>query len=232
MMAAHGYNEPMYRLLILVVVLLLGAAGCPKPASIAGSTGGQASLERGGTSAAAAPAGTLDPTQPIPAEGALLSYSGLKLGMSAAELSQVYNAPEGRGQDFSRIIAPYDAVAQQFITFDVKPGEPQRRLIAAFYRDRLYWIVDRREGLTALQAKAWYDECAKAYGPPARESVPGAQWTWEQAGGVQLTFTQDNASEAAMTANVVLVHQPTQTAAHDYLAKWEEAHPQEGKAAQ
>jgi hypothetical protein len=222
----------MRRLMILVVVLLIGAAGCPKPASNAGPQSGQASMERDGTSATEAQAGAFNPSAPFPAEGALLSYAGLKLGMSSAELAQVYNAPEGRGKDFDRIIAPYDAVAQHFITFDVKPGEPQRRLIAAFYRDKLYWIVDRREGLSAAQAKTWYDECAKAYGPPARESVPGAQWTWEQAGGVQLTFTQDNASEQSMTANVVLVHEPTQTAAHDYLAKWEEAHPQEGKAAQ
>jgi len=189
-------------------------------------------MARGGTSSTEEQADTVDPSEPIPAESALLSYGGLKLGMSSAELSQVYNAPEGRGKDFDRIIAPYDAVAQHFITFDAKPGEPQRRLIAAFYRDKLYWIVDRREGLSAAQAKAWYDECVKAYGPPLRESVPGAQWSWEQAGGVKLTFTQDNASETAMNANVVLVHQPTQTAAHDYLAKWEEAHPQEGKPAE
>jgi hypothetical protein len=222
-------------LALLVATALLACAGCPKPPaedSGTGQTGSQASATRGGTSSTEEKAGTFEPSEPIPTEGALLSYAGLKLGMSSAELAQVYNAPEGRGKDFDRIIASYDAVAQHFITFDARPGQPQRRLIAAFYRDRLYWIVDRREGLTAAQAKAWYDECAKAYGPPARESVPGAQWTWEQAGGVKLTFTQDNASETAMTANVVLVHQPTQTAAHAYLAEWEAAHPQEGKPAQ
>lgn len=210
---AMGRMEPMNRIACwLALGMLLTAAGCPRKDP-------------------AADAARFKPSAPLPASGALLSYDKLRLGMNAVELSQVYNAPEGRGEGFARVIAPYDAVAQHFITFDQQPGQPARRMICAFYRDQLYLLVDRREGLSAAQAQAWYDECRAAYGNPARETVAGAQWRWEMEGGVTLTFTQDNASPEYLLANVVLVHEPTRAAAHEYLAMWEKEHPQAEKPA-
>jgi hypothetical protein len=191
-----------YAAALLIALLQFLLTGCPAaeddPAAATGGDG-------------------FNPLQPLPTAGKLLNYDKLRLGMTTVDLAQVYNAPEGRGDGFARVIAPYDAVVQHYINFDAPAGEPQRKLICAFYRDRLYWIIERRDGITAQQAQAWQAQCVADYGAATAETIPGAQWMWSE-DGVELTFTQDNASDNYMSANVVVVHEPTQAAARAYLA--------------
>src|SRR5207244_136597 len=114
----------------------------------------------------------------------------------------------------------FQDVQHHIVKFDDKPGAPRRRLVLALLRDELYEIVDRRDGLTAAQAQAWRDALVKQYGKPASEPMPGAQWSWGEKGGLLLSFTQDNASDKAMSANAVLVFQPYADASYNYLADW------------
>lgn len=165
------------------------------------------------------------PAAPIPAADVLLTYDKLKLGMSELELSQVYNAPEGQGDGFTRVLQRYEAVSVHTITFETKPGQPARKMLLEFYRDQLCRIVDRQDGLTAAQAAKWLEGCKALYGAPVAEPIPGGQWSWGSKDSVLLTFTQDNSSPASMSANVVVVHNPTLAAAQAYLEAWEQAHP-------
>ncbi|MEZ5337064.1 MAG: hypothetical protein R3F46_02265 [bacterium] len=166
------------------------------------------------------------PTAVIPAEGALLHYDGLTLGMSTLDLSQIYNAPDGRGDGFYRGLQDYDDVQTHVIEFE-RPDEtgPRRTLTLSFYRDQLYIVVDRIEGLSEEQSEDWKARLTELYGPEPEEILPGAQWSWGDPEGIQLVLTRDNSSSASMTANVVLEHKPTGEAVYNYLAEWEKRHP-------
>jgi hypothetical protein len=165
----------------------------------------------------------------LPAHGRLLGYDKLHLGMSSFDIAQVYNAPEGQGKGFKRLIQDFGDVQHHIVTFDAAASQPQRKLVLALLRDELYELVERRDGLTAEQAAAWRGEVVKRYGPPAAESIPGAQWSWGPENGVSLTFTQDNASDKYMSANVVIIFKPYADLAYQYLADWQKAHPDFGK---
>ena len=165
------------------------------------------------------------PAAPIPKSDALVQYDKLHLGMSELELSQAYNAPEGKGKGFTRTLERSGNVSVHTISFQLKQGQPRRLLLLEFYRDQLCRIVDRRDHMTKQQADAWFKECAKRYGNSPREVMPGAQWEWRGSQGLSLTYTRDNASEEDMSANVVLVHQPTLSAAQSFLKEWEAQNP-------
>lgn len=198
-----------FALLALLCVLL---TGCP-------------AKDQSTTKDDSASAGSFNPSEPIPADNPLLHYDKLWLGMDSLAMSQVYNAPQGKGAGFNRVIQQFGDVAHHIINFDPKEGQPLRRIVASFYRDQLYIIVDRREGITKEQRDEWFNSLVEAYGDKYDTILPTSQWSWGDKKGVLLTFTQDNASENYMTANVVLEHKPTREAAHEYLAAWEEAHP-------
>lgn len=196
----------MLRFLPLLLLLL---AGCPHTDTVTNDE-----------------AAALQPSVSIPADSPLLKYGDLRLGMSNLDVGQAYNAPNGKGEGFTRGVEEYGDVRNQIITFDKAEGQPQRRLVLRLYQDKLAELVDRRDGLTAKQADEWRAELTKRYGKPAKESLPGAQWVWGEKGGIELTFTQDNQSEASMSANVVLVHEPSYDASVRYL-EWREKHGQE-----
>jgi hypothetical protein len=182
----------------------------------------------GGRSASARNA--LQPSAPIPLNSPLCKYDTLRLGMSEFELAQAYNAPEGKGQGFTRVLQRFDDVSIHTIKFDAVAGQMARVMLLEFYRDQLCRIVDRRDALSGKQAAAWLEQCKQQYGAPAAEPVPGAQWSWGVKDSVLLTFTQDNASENSMSANVVLVHYPTLDTAQNFLLEWQKAHPQQPPA--
>jgi hypothetical protein len=200
---------------LLLAAITLLATGCPRTAD----DGHDASARN-----------ALQPSTPIPSASPLLKYDALKLGMSEFELAQVYNAPEGKGKGFSRVLQRYSDVSIHTIKFDAAAGQMARVMLLEFYRDQLCRIVDRRDGLTGKQAAAWLDECKQQYGEPSAKPVLGAQWSWGAKDSVLLTFTQDNASENSMSANVVLVHAPTLDAAQNFLVEWEKEHPQQPPA--
>jgi hypothetical protein len=199
----------MWIRLIAAVCALLLLAGCPPGAQNAGK-----------------PADPSVPAARLPARSKLLAYDKLHLGMTGLEIAQLYNAPEGKGQGFQRLVQDFQGVQHHIVKFADKAGQPSRRLVLALLRDELYEIVDRRDHLTAAQAKAWRDSLVKQYGKPDSEPVAGAQWSWGPENGLLLTLTQDNASDEAMSANVVLVSQPYEDAAYSYLADWQKAHPE------
>lgn len=207
--AARGYNRPVqrYTYYIAVAACLILVAGCPR-----GGSGGGVVRD------------ALTPASAIPVNSALAKYDKLKLGMSEFELAQVYNAPEGRGDGFTRVLQRFDQVSIHTIDFDPAAGQPLRKLLLEFYRDQLCRVVDRRDGMSQNQATAWLNTCKQQYGPPTDEPVAGAQWSWGDGDSVLLSFTQDNASENSMSVNAVLVHQPTLTAAQNFLREWEAAH--------
>jgi len=196
--------------LLLVTLLLAGASACPAPER----------ADRQGADSA----GGFAPSEPIPAEHPLLEYAGLRLGINAVALAQVYNAPEGQGDGFTRVIEDYDAVQHHTIAFEQQPDQPSRKLVVSFYRDRLFLIVDRRDGLTAKQADEWFAELAAQYGEDYTPTLPTSQWRWGDEEGLFVLFTRDNASESAMSATLMLVHWPTRLAAHSYLEEWERTH--------
>jgi hypothetical protein len=156
------------------------------------------------------------PSVPIPEDSALTHYENLHLGMSNLEISQVYNAPDGKGKGFRRGIEDYDDARNHIIEFDQAKGAPKRRIVLRVYQDKLALIVDRRDQLNAKQAADWFASLKKAYGQPT-EQLPGAQWVWGKPGEVNLTYTQDNHSAENMSANVVLRHDPTYDASRRYL---------------
>jgi hypothetical protein len=214
----RGYNKRMPKLafawLLLAAITLLAVA-CP-----------HASDESRGSSTRDA----LASSAPIPLDSPLCKYETLKLGMSEFDLAQVYNAPEGKGQGFTRVLQRYDPVSIHTIKFDAAAGQPTRVMLLEFYRDQLCRIVDRRDALSGKQTAAWLAECKQRYGEPTAQPVPGAQWSWGAKDSVLLTFTQDNASENSMSANVVLAHQPTLDTAQNALVEWEKEHPEQPPA--
>jgi len=163
------------------------------------------------------------PSEEIPGMHPLLNWAELRLGMSNFDISQVYNAPEGYGDGFTRVLEHYGSSTNQIITFEQAEDEPQRTITCALYRDKLFFIVDRREGLTGEQVAAWFTECQELFGTEFQETVAGAQWSWGEKDSILATFTQDNASENYMNANLVIEHRPTKDAWHAYNAAWEEA---------
>jgi hypothetical protein len=172
---------------------------------------------------------SFSPSADIPVLDPLAKYGKLRLGMSNLDLAQAYNAPEGKGEGFSRVVQEFGDARNHIIEFDAQDGEPRRRIVIRVYRDRLAKLVERRDGLTAAQADAWRAELVKAHGEPPMQPLHGAQWSWGDKDGVLLTFTQDNASPTDMSANVVLEHRPTYDASVRYLEEWSKAHP-EGSA--
>jgi hypothetical protein len=166
-------------------------------------------------------AASLQPSAAIPADSPLLKYGDLKLGMSNLDVGQVYNAPEGKGKDFMRGVEDYGDVRNQIIDFEPGKGQPERKLVLRLYQDKLAKLVDRRDKLTSKQAADWLAELTKRYGKPQSQTLPGAQWVWGEKGEITLTYTQDNQSDAGMSANVVLVHEPTYDASVRYL-EWRE----------
>ena len=197
------------------ILLLLCLAACRQPEEGERSDGRQATAKQ-----------EFQPSEPIPAEGALLHYDGLRLGMSTLDLSQIYNAPEGKGDGFYRGLQDYDSVQTHVVEFEREDvSGPRRTLTMSFYRDQLYIVVDRIEGISSEQAGEWQQRLVDLYGEPASETLAGAQWTWGSEKSLQLVFTQDNSSEESMTANVVLEHKPTGEAAYNYLAEWEKRNP-------
>lgn len=212
----------------IALALCLLACGCPQQDQTADGTTGTtsqppATAGGGSTSADTGLETQLNPTQSIPRDEPLASYAGLKLGMNSVELAQVYPAPEGRGVSFYRVIQDYGDVQHHIISFDKKDGETQRRIVASLYRDQLYLIIDRRDGVTGAQLDAWREECFAQYGKACQETINGAQWAWSGQAGVSLTFTQDNSATDYQDAHVIVVHTPTQQAAHAYL-QLREAH--------
>lgn len=163
------------------------------------------------------------PKQDIPGMHPLLNWAGLRLGMSNFDISQVYNAPEGYGDGFTRVLEHYGSSTNQIISFEHAEGEPQRTITCALYRDKLFLIVDRREGLSGEHVAGWFTECQELFGAEFEETVAGAQWSWGGKDSILATFTQDNASENYMNANLVIEHRPTKDAWHSYNAAWEEA---------
>ena len=201
-------------LLLLLLTLNLSACVQPKKADDKDSSGKLDSAK-------------YQPSEPIPAEGDLLHYDGLTLGMSTLELSQIYNAPDGKGDGFYRGFQDYDSVQTHVIEFE-RPDDsgPRRTLTLSFYRDQLYIIVDRIEGISAQQADDWLAKLTDLYGPDPHETVSSVQWTWGEPDGSFLVFTRDNSSELSMTANVVLEHKPTGEAAYYYQRDWEQRNPE------
>lgn len=197
----------LLRLLPLCTLLML--AGCPPREDTPPEGQGEASV----------------PGEPLPVRGKLLDYGGLRLGMSSVEIAQVYNAPDGKGDGFQRVIQDFDGVQHHFIKFDTAEGEPLRKLVLALLRDELYMIVDRRDALSPAQAEAWRAELAEQYGAHDLMSIGDAQWRWGPENGVELIFTQDNAGETVLSAHVVLSFQPYADAAYGYLEDWQRAHP-------
>ena len=195
------------------IVTLLVCTGCPKP------EGDQAG------NPPAAQAASFDPARPIPPMHDWLSWADLRLGMSNFDLSQVYNAPEGYGDGFTRVQQYFGQAVNQYIDFDEVEGEPVRKLVCALYRDTLFRLVDRREGVNADQAAAWLDECKTRFGDEPLETIGGAQWTWhDEAEDITVTFTQDNAGEQYMTAQLEITHMPTLTAGQAYNRDWGAKH--------
>jgi hypothetical protein len=190
----------------LPLLLLLLCAGCPQ--------GGAPGKDE---------AALLQPSAPLPAASPLLKYGDLRLGMTNLEVAQAYNAPEGKGKGFTRGVEEYGDVRNQVIQFDSVKGRPDRKLVLRLYQDKLAELVDRRDGLTTQQAADWLAALTKAYGKPAKETLPGAQWVWGAKGGLMLTYTQDNQSPTNMSANVVLTHEPSYDASVRYL-QWREQH--------
>jgi|SRR5690606_17986189 len=204
--------RPLLTICLLAVMATLCACRQPEEGEKSGSGG--------------RPNPDFQPADVIPAEGALIHYDGLTLGMNTLELSQIYNAPEGKGEGFYRGLQDYDDVQTHVIEFEREDqSTPRRTLTLSFYRDQLYIVVDRIEGIDATQADQWRARLTELYGEPAEERLAGAQWVWGNPASVQLVFTQDNSSDASMTANVVLEHKPTGEAAYNYLAEWEKRHP-------
>lgn len=161
------------------------------------------------------------PAEPIPAADPLASYDGLRLGMSNLELAQAYNAPEGRGDGFTRGVEEFGDARNHMIRFDSTDTEPRRRIVVRIYRDELTKLVDRRDGLSVQAAQAWLDELRATYGSDAVETIGDAQWTWGSADGIQLVYTRDNAPTGGISANVVLVHHPSHDASVRYIEAWE-----------
>lgn len=170
----------------------------------------------------------LDPAAPLPSDSPLLAYDKLHLGMSNLDISQAYNAPNGKGDGFTRVIEDYGDAKNQIIQFAAAKDSPeQRRIVMRVYRDQACMIVDRRDNITPAQADAWFEALKKQYGAEPRMTVAGAQWSWGEKDGILLTFTRDNYSETSLSANVVLVHRPTYEASTNYTAAWLKEHPEQ-----
>lgn len=200
--------------LLWTVVALLALAGCPAPQEDAKARPADNEAEA-----------SINPSPPIPPDNPYLAYAGLYLGMGAMELSQIYNAPTGQGDGFTRVIEHFGNVINHIIQFDKVEGEPDRKIVASLYRDKLFILVDRREWVTIEQRDSWWDEMVADYGEDYETVLPTSQWSWGDRDGVLLTFTQDNATEELMTCNVVLKHIPTREAAHNYSLQWHEENP-------
>jgi hypothetical protein len=121
------------------------------------------------------------------------------------------------GDGFSRVMEYYDAVTTHIIRFDEMENQPSRQLTAMFFRDKLYVMTDRRDGLTAEQEAAWFDEMVDRYGSGFAVVSPSAKWRWQSTGGIEVTYARDNASENYMSAYLMIEHVPTSLAAHAYL---------------
>lgn len=201
-----------------VLLAILAAVGALLTAACIDSQRNDDGAESGKVSAA-----DYAPGEGIPGMHPLLNWAGLRLGMSNFDISQVYNAPEGYGDGFTRVLEHFGSSTNQIITFEHAEGEPQRTITCALYRDQLFIIVDRREGLTGEQVAAWFTECQELFGAEFTETVAGAQWSWGEKDSILATFTQDNASENNMNANLVIEHRPTKDAWRAYNAAWEEA---------
>jgi hypothetical protein len=165
----------------------------------------------------------LQPAAQIPAEDPLLKYENLRLGMSNFEVAQVYNAPEGKGKGFTRVVEEYDDARNHIIEFEAGQGQPRRRIVLRVYQDKLAKMVDRQDGLTEKQAAEWLMRLKQSYGEPRSETLNGAQWVWGDPAGISLTYTQDNSSATNISANVVLVHAPTYDASERYTAYREQS---------
>lgn len=207
--------RPWWLLLVLGVLSL--AAGCPVAED---DTADGVSV---GETAAAEEA-SFDPAEPIPAEHPLIEYAGLKLGMSSVALSQVYNAPDGYGEGFTRVLERHGSSVNQIITFDPAEDGTERTLTCALYRDQLFLIVDRREGLSAEKATEWRAQVAEQFRLEAEETLPEAQWYWGRGHDVEAVFTQDNTTPSMMTANLVIMHRPTRKAWHAYNEAYDARH--------
>ncbi len=204
------------RYLLALIALILLATGCPK----------QDTEHAGDAAADEQFKASIRPSEPIPEDSPLKEYAGLHLGMSGFEISQAYNAPQGKGDGFSRVVEFFGDVHHHRIDFERGEGEPGRVITAYMFRDELYILVDRREGFTKEHRDSWFDECVANYGEGYETILPNSQWSWGSVDSVMLTFTQDNASEDYMNGNVVLEHKPTREAAHNYLADWESRNPE------
>lgn len=174
---------------------------------------------------------SFEPSVPVPGDNPLTKYDKLWLGMNSIEVASKYNAPDGKGQGFSRVIEDFGAVQNHIIDFNPEKPEKARRMVLRMYRDQLIMLVDRREGLSAAEASAWLAELKKQYGDSPEEIVPGAQWSWGSKDSVLLTYTQDNASPGDMNANVVLEHHPSYLASRAYAEAYELVHPSSSSGA-
>jgi len=212
-----------------LVLCALATAGCDDKAETGGAADDSASQ------AGSAVGAEFQPARPIPNMHPWLSWARLRLGMSSFDLSQAYNAPEGRGDGFIRVSQNFGAAVNHFITFDRPVNEagekdedaPLRKLVCAFYRDELFRLIDRREGIDAAAVEVFFNECAEKFGDGYLETLGGAQWTWrDEEEDITVTFTQDNASEKLMTAQLEITHMPSWRAWQAYNRDWAAKHEQ------
>jgi len=203
----------------LMIIALAGllASGCVEDNGTAGSgaTGGSSTASR------------FTPTSEIPNIDPMLNWAKLRLGMGGVDISQVYNAPEGVGEGFTRVQQHFGSSINHIIAFVPEETGVKRAMTLALYRDKLFMIIDRREGMSAEQADEWYAEVAEMYEGEPLENIGGAQYIWGDEDNIMATFTRDNASDKYMTCTFVLEHIPTRDAWHGYNEQWEKDHPQD-----
>ena len=210
----------VHRLIALLLTLaaaLALAAGCDE----SGTNEDQSS------SPSPALAASFTPESDIPNIHPMLNYAKLRLGMGGIEISQAYNAPDGRGEGFTRVYEQYGSSTNHIIAFADDGSGVKRTMTLAVYRDELFLIVDRREGMDSAGAEAWLAELMEMYEDEPLETIGGAQWIWESPEGIKAAFTRDNASEDYMNCTFVLEHEPTREAWHAYNEEWENRHPQD-----
>ena len=167
---------PRTALCILAALAALALSSCPKAPDPANEVDAARYL----------------PEREIPAreENGLVAYDKLWLGMSSYELAQAYNAPEGKGDGFTRLIEDYGDAKNHIIEFEPREGQPTRRLVLRVYRDEVSKIVDRRDGLTEAQAEAWRKEIAAVQGEPDEEPHLSA-WQGALEGEVSIVMVKD-----------------------------------------
>jgi hypothetical protein len=164
------------------------------------------------------------PTAEIPEGNKYADYAQLSLGMDSVGISQAYNAPDGQGEGFTRVIQDFGENHNHLINFDRGEGEPERRMVVRVYRDEIVRIIDRRDEMSNAQADAWLAELKRTYGEDCEEVIPLVQWSWGSAEGVMLTFSRDREDDGNESAFVEVIHKPGYEASLAYARAWDALH--------